>query len=205
MKIKVQEKSINPNTFVGGWYIDKGLCEEIIHYYKYNQKYSKAGLVGNDKIKPDVKESNDLRISFGNFDNVIGVYRAVLQSILIKYMEKFPPSSHCEAFDIKENFNIQHYPKGGGFKEWHCESTGTSSQFHRHLVFMTYLNDVENGGTEFLYQNELNQKDAEQGLTLIWPAHWTHTHKGIVSDQQEKYIITGWYNFTDIYQLGGNR
>ena len=70
---------------------------------------------------------------------------------------------------------------------------------------MTYLNDVKNGGTEFLYQNELNQKDAEQGLTLIWPAHWTHTHKGIISDEQEKYIITGWYNFTDIYQLGANR
>jgi len=30
--------------------------------------------------------------------------------------------------------------------------------------------------------------------TVIWPADFTHTHRGIVSKTQEKYIATGWYN-----------
>jgi hypothetical protein len=58
---------------------------------------------------------------------------------------------------------------------------------------MTYLNDVPNGGTEFYYQGL--KSPAKKGLTLIWPADWTHTHRGIVDDKNEKYIVTGWYNY----------
>ena len=62
------------------------------------------------------------------------------------------------------------------------------------MVFMTYLNDVtDGGGTEFYYQNKITE--ARKGKTLIWPADWTHTHRGVVSPTQDKYIITGWLNY----------
>jgi len=35
----------------------------------------------------------------------------------------------------------------------------------------------------------------EKGLTLIWPADWTFTHRGIPSMSETKYIVTGWYNY----------
>ena len=57
---------------------------------------------------------------------------------------------------------------------------------------MTYLNDVPKGGTEFFYQKITSP--AKKGLTLIWPAEFTHLHKGQIA-KQEKYIITGWYNY----------
>ena len=59
---------------------------------------------------------------------------------------------------------------------------------------MIYLNTVtDNGGTRFeVYDKEL---DAVEGRLVIWPAYWTHTHHGIVSETQEKYIATGWYSF----------
>ena len=55
---------------------------------------------------------------------------------------------------------------------------------------MTYLNDVEDGGTEFL--NQKCEVKARKNLTLIWPADWTHTHRGVISQTKEKTIITGW-------------
>jgi hypothetical protein len=59
---------------------------------------------------------------------------------------------------------------------------------------MTYLNDLTDGGeTEFHYQQV--KVKPEKGLTLIWPADWTHTHRGIPSETQEKYIVTGWLNY----------
>ena len=58
---------------------------------------------------------------------------------------------------------------------------------------MTYLNDVDDGGTEFKYQNITTP--AKKGLTLIWPTHWTHTHRGQVSNTKIKYITTGWFDF----------
>jgi hypothetical protein len=34
----------------------------------------------------------------------------------------------------------------------------------------------------------------KKGLTLIWPADWTHFHKGIPAPNEEKMIVTGWYD-----------
>jgi len=58
---------------------------------------------------------------------------------------------------------------------------------------MTFLNDVPNGGTQFFYQ-ELTIP-AKKGLTIIWPAEWTHTHKGQITKEHEKMIFTGWLSF----------
>ena len=46
---------------------------------------------------------------------------------------------------------------------------------------------------KFLHQNITTP--AKKGLTLIWPAFWTHTHRGVISKTKEKYIVTGWINF----------
>jgi hypothetical protein len=59
---------------------------------------------------------------------------------------------------------------------------------------MTYLNDVYNGGETEFYHQQLKVKP-QKGLTLIWPADWTYTHRGIVAPDEEKIIVTGWWNF----------
>lgn len=57
---------------------------------------------------------------------------------------------------------------------------------------MLYLNTVEDGGgTEFKYINRVEK--AEKGKMLIWPSDFTHTHRGVISPSEEKYIMTGWY------------
>ena len=68
-----------------------------------------------------------------------------------------------------------------------------NSSGNRILVFMTYLNDVDDGGTDFKYQNLTSP--AKKGLTMIWPSDFTHTHKGQISHTKEKYIVTGWVGF----------
>ena len=35
----------------------------------------------------------------------------------------------------------------------------------------------------------------ETGKTFIWPAEWTHAHRGEVLNSGVKYIITGWMHF----------
>ena len=43
------------------------------------------------------------------------------------------------------------------------------------------------------YQNKTFE--CKKGATLIWPAQWTHTHKGVISNEETKYIATGWYSY----------
>jgi hypothetical protein len=59
---------------------------------------------------------------------------------------------------------------------------------------MTYLNDVNDGGETHFYHQELKVQP-RKGLTLIWPADWTYTHRGIASPTEDKYIVTGWYSY----------
>jgi len=79
---------------------------------------------------------------------------------------------------------------GGGYHVWHCEQ-GTKDNRDRICAFMLYLNTVEEGGeTEFLYQS-VRFKPVKNTL-LIWPAGYTHTHRGNPPLSNEKYIVTGW-------------
>ena len=52
----------------------------------------------------------------------------------------------------------------------------------------------DKGGTYFsTYNKTIN---AKEGRLVIWPAYFTHTHKGVVSKTQTKYIATGWHSYS---------
>ena len=68
--------------------------------------------------------------------------------------------------EIGDAFNIQHYKPGEGYFAEHFERVG-NWHYERVLVFMTYLNTVEDGGgTHFRFQNLTQQ--AKKGLTLAF-------------------------------------
>jgi hypothetical protein len=91
------------------------------------------------------------------------------------------------------SFKIQKTKIGGGYHVWHYES-GSREHSHRLLTWILYLNDVHEGGeTEFLYQHM--RVKPEQGTLVIWPAAFTHTHRGNPPLSNEKYIVTGWTEF----------
>tara|TARA_B100000123_G_C25683814_1_gene407665 strand:- start:212 stop:898 length:687 start_codon:yes stop_codon:yes gene_type:complete len=102
------------------------------------------------------------------------------------------PMTTCVS--LNEALNIQRYEPGGGYHVWHMERSPERTQ--REFVWMTYLNDVPDGGTEFYYQKRTEK--AVKGKTLLWPAGYTHVHKGQISKKHIKYIITGWLSFNDI-------
>lgn len=108
------------------------------------------------------------------------------------------------------SINIQKYLKGeGGYFHWHSEifpspyDTNQSS-LHRVLLWMYYLNDVEEGGeTEFYYQ-EASLKP-KQGTLVIAPASFSHTHRGRMPISNDKYIFTSWIQYRPAHELYGQR
>lgn len=94
--------------------------------------------------------------------------------------------------------NLQKYRAGtGGYHYWHSEIYPRDPQcetLHRVLLFMFYLNTVEQGGeTRFLYAEKTLKPT--QGQMVIAPAGFTHTHKGEVPRSSDKYIVTSWILF----------
>ena len=85
---------------------------------------------------------------------------------------------------------VKKIPIGGGFHDWHYENMGLQVS-PRKLVIQLYLNTIEEGGeTEFLYMNK--RIKAEQGRLIIFPAGFTHTHRGNPPIGQDKYIVSTW-------------
>jgi hypothetical protein len=176
--------------FIHTQYIDKTVCDELIEYFENNtKKFEGLSAYGVDK---DIKDSIDCYLEDESLTNK---YVQQLRKVAKSYVEKYPFADHYAQWGIIDSINIQKYDPGGGFKVWHTERAGPEGlQASRHLVFMTYLNDVEDGGeTEFFHQQR--SISPQKGLTVIWPADWTHTHRGVPSPTETKYIITGWFNF----------
>ena len=179
-------------SFIHGSYIDPKICDALIEEHKKSPDV-KDGIINRDEVNIKIKESKDLTCSPYPKGSPFTDYLNALQKVVNEYEEKYDEVKSLSSYSIVQNWNIQWYRPGGGYKVWHNERNGPGVRSHRVLVFMTYLNDVPDGGTEFKYLD--NTAPAKKGLTLIWPSAWTHTHRGQVSNTQEKYICTGWYSF----------
>lgn len=173
---------------------DITICDGLIEYHK-NSNEKTQGKIFKDSVQivdEKIKDSTDVYLMPGDLAEK---YCNELQIALDKYIDIYKFSGECAEFGLLEKINIQHYLPGQGFHMWHSErmhGNGTASS--RHLVFMTYLNDINDGGeTEFYYQNI--KVKPKKGKIVIFPTDWTHTHKGITSNTEEKYITTGWFNF----------
>jgi hypothetical protein len=176
--------------FLGKGYIDYDICDSIIEWFESQDHVD--GRLGNGEIRKDIKNTRDFHLSD---DNLCSRYMTGLQNVLLEYLDTYPRADAVERFYVRDVPNIQRYdPPTGSFNKWHCERSGMASSIDRHLVYMTYLNDVpDEGATEFYHQKL--KIYPEKGLTLIWPADWTFTHKGHVVERNTKYIVTGWFCF----------
>lgn len=186
-------REVEPNTFI---FERKGalppeFCEEVIRRFEANPDQQHRGVIGqNGEEHVDIKRTMDLVVSdkddWADIDQVF---------------------FRCAAAALKEFRNTYEYFKGpfkdmgyqvqryceGEYYHWHID--GGSHQFgERQLVFLWYLNDVEEGGeTEFLYQGI--ESKPEQGKMMIFPPFWTHVHRAKVVQKGVKYIATTWIVF----------
>lgn len=112
-------------------------------------------------------------------------------------------NDYVTEYDIIKNVNlkcssvkIQKTVPGGGYHVWHQEQ-GNGNDANRGLVYSIYLNTLDEnsaGETEFLYQRL--RISPKENTCIIWPAGFTHTHRGnVVHQKKSKYIITGWFYY----------
>lgn len=180
--------------YIMGHFISESVCDEVITYFenpsteKFKGISFKDGQVSSDRF---IKSSTECLFNF----NDCREYFHELSKVVEKYVTLFPETfDRLQEWDITEACKIQKYsPPDDAYHNLHCEEDGGG---RRHLVFMTYLNSVSDGGETFFPQQNFICKP-QKGLTLIWPANFNYTHKGFPSLTQTKYIATGWFSFLE--------
>ncbi|KZR66178.1 MULTISPECIES: 2OG-Fe(II) oxygenase [Prochlorococcus] len=195
-RIALEHAKQNP-SFMGAWMLpDPSICEELVSYFEQRPGQQRPGTSGLGKNNTEVKDSMDMSISpaviaeSGN--EVLQKYFQQLFHCYNDYSDQWPFLK--EAFPSVEigSFNLQKYKPGQHFKNLHTERTSIHT-LHRLFAFMTYLNTIDDGGSTHFHYYDLDIQP-KKGLTLIWPAEWTHLHRGNPVINGIKYIITGWMN-----------
>tara|TARA_B100000965_G_scaffold394038_1_gene405709 strand:- start:261 stop:869 length:609 start_codon:yes stop_codon:yes gene_type:complete len=187
---------LSPN-FIGSWLLEASLCDELINYFEENQTKHIQGITSKGSLNLDIKNRTDITLSPKDLESPDNqIFKLYFENLFQCYKD------YCIQWPfIKEmvrnleigSFNLGRYLPGQHFQAMHTERSGLST-LHRLFAFMTYLNDVEEGGSTYFNHYDLNVQP-KKGTTLIWPAEWTHAHQGNPIKKGCKYIITGWLTF----------
>lgn len=181
----------------------KGYCEHLINEFNRLEK----GGAGASRQKTEGaarhrKDDYQLLIELRNHNLLqfqekesCDLFFHGLQMCYDNYTEKY--SILREHSNIRATImKMQRTGPGGGYHIWHSEQ-GPGPHASRVVVYMLYLNSLEDGDggeTEFLYQR--TRIRPEENLMLLWPASYTHVHRGnAVLAEKFKYTVTGWFYY----------
>lgn len=206
MKIEIREDFI-------GVFNEAYTQQQCDNHIRFFRNAEKAGMVVNRQASENVSpfSKDDLSTTAnGNhladwmldrhpeiaeiYTHSLEFTNVLINNCLKEYCRKYPGLAGFPDGEKRvsiQDSKIQKTLPGQGYHVWHHEH-GTGGRAHRRLLaFSLYLNTVDEGGeTEFLYQKV--RFKPTMGQMLIWPAYFTHAHRGNQPLSGEKYIITGW-------------
>lgn len=197
--------NIEYKQFVGFYrnVFPQGYCQHLINDFEQgvnisagsNRQLSEAAL---KHMKDDYQLRLDIQSHWSSFfknENPVNIFFDGLQKCFNDYVENFSTLkiTNLNASEMK----MQRTSPGGGYHVFHFENDGSKNK-GRALVYILYLNTLlpeECGETEFLYQ-QLRVRP-EENMLIIWPADFTHSHRGnVLHGINKKYIVTGWFHFS---------
>ena len=200
----------NFDDFIGVWdnFVPSAFCNDLINWF---ENWDKQAIIRNEKLDiprsdPHQTETQAMigenqfgKRSLGRKD--LGCMLDTMNGILSSQVNQYLQSTlnhYCTTYDslgsvplTSWHVKMQQTPEGGGYHVFHHED-GSYNEANRTATWMIYLNeDFEGGETEFFYQKRRIKPTT--GTVVIWPAGYTHTHRGNLVLKGTKYIVTGWF------------
>ena len=158
-------------------------CNKLIKTYKKNLKSNK---------KLDYFY-NDIVIQEVNF-------LEKLEKLIKLYVKTYPEVNMTSSQWALDTIRYKLFKKGQSFNHYHSEVSLTSPyRVLSVLIYLTSHKPCQHGGTIF-YRNK-QTIESKAGRVCIFPAYFTHTHKGQPDLKKERSIISGYYSF---WQKGVN-
>lgn len=167
-------------------------CEQLIASFRQmterhvvRGKGWRAGLDASAWTELDVTPLAD--------DAFKGFFYKQIDDYLALYNQQFGLTIPVPASSLLDSLRIKRYTAGSGEAfQPHFDSLGEVS--NRYMVFLWYLNDVEEGGeTEFC---DLGIKvNARTGRLLMFPPYWMYQHAGRPPLSGDKYILSTYLLF----------
>ena len=152
-------------------------CEKLIAEYSYKTKKAERGEL-------------DYLFCTIDLDNFYHLEKII--KVLGEYKNKFDEIDKTASLWKLDSLRFKHFKPGHSFNHWHSEHCLTYP--NRVLSLQIYLSE-HNCGTEFYSGRIVKSKI---GRIALFPAYFTHTHRGqVCPDNKDRFIITGYFNFNE--------
>ena len=165
-------------------------CKKIIELFETNKDQIQAFNTGR-------KEYSEIDID--KFETPWSETKEKFISMMKTHMDKFMKDVKIQISDFPpiidmENIRIKKYlPNDKDEFKTHVDVLRALIA-KRFLVYILYLNDVEEGGETYLPKQNIKVKP-KAGRLLMFPPFWTHEHRGVKLQKGIKYIATTWIVF----------
>ena len=194
----------------------KEYCEKVITRFDYLQEAQGTGRgkiwtrLENEGVLPIEKDNDTYFLGGGMSDElplmeedkilmtndmpILQEFNKITWDCYDKYTKEYGILMSEDYHKMSPGVRIQKYKPGQGYHVWHSEAGNFTSR--RMITVALYLNTVEEGGeTEFLYQS--TRVSPVQGTLALFPAGWTHPHRGNPPLKGNKYFMTTWLAFIE--------
>jgi len=163
--------STEDSTNIKNWFLKKGDIKKATDRVGYYYNDYQRELSIPDTLKPMI---------------------AAIDTLGMEYTKRNPELNTLANKCIMPAVRFKWWKPGDAYSSWHCEH---SHKFNnRVLGFMIYLSD-NNSATEFY---RYGKSRATIGRAIMFPAGFTHTHRGTpCKDQKDRYALSGYYFITE--------
>ena len=172
--------------------INDDLCSEFVNYFN---AISEQGLTMSTMEESDI-------IGTIRKDELIHIPGGLPPQCFPEGLCKLLWKNISECFNIyfkeysinrpmtSHNFKVHRVQLSGGYHAWHHEHAYEASD--RVLAWHLNLEVPKKGGeTEFLFQSM--RVEPKVGQLAMWPAGFTHKHRGNPPLEGQKTYLTGWF------------
>ena len=177
------------------WYdgaLEPAFCAQLIDSF---EKMSRFHARNGRGVSSSLQRSGwtELNVSKAADADMKAFFHAQVLRYLERYNDDVKLTLPIPARDRMEELRIKRYT-GGGDDQFQPHFDSLDYTCNRYLVFLWYLNDVEEGGeTDF---PDLGMRvSAKAGRLLMFPPYWMFQHAGLPPRSGDKYIISTYLLF----------
>ncbi len=178
--------------------IPPDVCEDIIRRFEEDKEHQFAGNVGDGAMKRvdnSIKVCTEITITgYSHWTDIDKIFCESVGSTLGVLGDKYPGLAGAGSEVEDEGYRIKRYLANGIDKFDPHSDVGGLGNCHRLLIFIWYLNDVEEGGETKFPVHGITVKP-KQGRLVTFPPFWTHLHQGMPAISGPKYTVGGWLNY----------
>lgn len=172
--------------------LEPSVCGKLIDSFNALARFQQANGRG---VRPGLDDSawTELDVSRLSDASFLGYFRQLVSRHLARYNADVGLPIPVPDSPLLSPLILKRY-RAGGQEKFQMHFDSINEVCDRYLVFLWYLNDVEEGGRTW-FPGLGTGVAPRAGRLLMFPPYWLYAHQGEPSPRQDKYILSTYLRF----------